>query len=236
MGKIERFLARLDRKVDRSFGDGVVSSSFKQLFPFLSATILALFLFIFVLRTIYTRPYLVASIMEDDLQLIALALDKIDSRCDILSVENDRADINFLNVKQFSGSRVGPLNLAHSEDWEGPYLQTNPTMQGKFYELMRAKDGLFIVPGAGVKLPNGLIVGKDIKFDSEKNLGTLLLQDRPLNYGGRKLAYKIQFKIGDWTLFSKKEHTVNKVGRLIKEFNEAMPFTQNENIVAGKIC
>ena len=198
------------------------------------------------MRIIYTRPYLVASIIEDDLQLIALALDKIDSRCDILSVENDRADINFLNVKQFSGSRVGPLNLAHKKNWEGPYLQTNPTMQGKFYELIRAKDGLFIVPGFGVKLPNGLVVGNEIKFGPQKDLGMLLLQGKPLNYGGCKMAYKIRFKIGDWTLFSKKEHQasqeklrrtrmINKVGRLIKEFNEAMPFTQND-VDINNVC
>lgn len=226
MKGIKETLNNIDVKIDEKFG--FVKGFFKRYFPVISTLFFAFIVFVFVIRVFYSRPRIVSAIIEDDIKLITLALEKIDAKCNILSVEDDYNEIDFLNVKSFSGSQVGPINLAYADRWEGPYLRVNPTLQEKFYEIVKAKDGLFIMPGRGVRLPNGLVVGEDFKVTSETEVATLTEKGGPLSHYGKTFATKLMFKVGDWDPWHFREETVKDLDRMIKEFNEAMPFTQND--------
>jgi len=223
---IKETLNNIDKKFDTKFG--FVKNFFKRYFPVISTLFLSLIVTVFVIRVFYSRPRIVAAIIEDDIKLITLALEKIDARCNILTIEDTHNEIDFLNTKSFSGSQVGPISLAYPKKWEGPYLRISPTLQEKFYEIVKAKDGVFVMPGRGVRLPNGLVVGKDFNVDREAEVLKLAGKGGPLSYEDKKFASKLIFKIGDWDSWHLKEETVKDINRMLKEFNEAMPFTCND--------
>ncbi|MFC1842122.1 hypothetical protein ACFLYU_00480 [Candidatus Dependentiae bacterium] len=113
---------------------------------------------------------------------------KIDKKCKIIDFDYQKNRINFLNVKSFVGSEVGPMNLTYPKNWEGPYLQDNPTIQDKEYQVVRTKKGHFITPGDGVKLSNGKIVGKDIILDENADIPKMMVDEKFLNFKGEALA------------------------------------------------
>jgi hypothetical protein len=131
-------------------------------------------------------------------------------------------------VKSFEGSQVGPLVLAYPAKWEGPYLSVNPTIQDKFYEIMRVKGGVFVLPGTGVTLPNGKVIGKDFQINKRTDVEMMLEKDGLLRYGDKVLAGKLLFKVGDWDSWHLNQETVESLDRMLKEFHEAMPYTKNE--------
>lgn len=224
MKKLDELMNSFDEKVDKKFGP--VSKKVKKYFAIFSATVLLSFFVIFLVKTSKEGPAQLATIIENDLEQIENILTNIDTTCNILSFNYDNVRINFLTVEKFVGSTIGCLNLAYPGKWEGPYLQRNLTLQGKFYEVIRAKEGFFITPGDGVKLPNGQVIGKDFVITPNTLINDLLADDGPLNYKGQKLARKIEFKIGDWDSVFTQTSTVDKINSALKEFNEAMPFTQ----------
>ena len=91
------------------------------------------FLAFFNLR-VTSKGYL-ADIIDRDVKELKSILERIDKECKILSFDYQKNRINFLNVKSFSGSEVGSINLAFPKKWEGPYLLDNPTYQEKEYLL-----------------------------------------------------------------------------------------------------
>jgi len=108
-------------------------------------------------------------------------------------------------------------------------LRNNPTVQEKFYEVVKAKDGLFVIPGVGVKLPNGKTIGKEIKIDENVNVSPMLNDGGFLTFENQKLGAQLKFKIGDWNKPVKIQNKkMENISNLLKEFNEAMPFTENE--------
>jgi hypothetical protein len=227
MGKIERTLSKIDRKVDKKLG--FLRKFFSKYFPVVSTFFFALLVIVFVAKIFYSRPRIIASIIEDDIKLITLALEKIDAKCSILTIEGDHNEINFLNVKKFSGSQVGPLGLAYADRWAGPYIRINPTLQETFYEIVKAKDGIFVIPGRGVVLPSGLKIGKDFVVGTGTEVGKMTEEGGPLTFEGKKFASKLMFEVGDWETWQIKEDTVKDIDRMIREFNEAMPFTCNSH-------
>lgn len=125
-------------------------------------------------------------IITEHIEQLVTAYTKIEEDCEILHILHERNYIDFLNVRSFSGSEVGSLNLVRPERWSGPYMLDNPTMQGKLYEIVHIKGGYYIVPGQGVKLTNGKVIGKDIIFDNTTDMNALIksadlvYQDKPL--------------------------------------------------------
>lgn len=85
------------------------------------------------------------------------------------------------------------MNLAHPEKWQGPYVNDNPTMQGREYLIVRTKKGHYLTPGEGVELPNGKIVGKDIMLDEEVDLESLAQTCDGFLYRDRSLVAKLPF-------------------------------------------
>lgn len=117
---------------------------------------------------------------------------RIHKTCVIIDFDNQKNSINFLNVEKFTGSEVGPMNLAHPEKWEGPYLKENPTMQHIAYQVVSTKQGYFVTPGDGVKLPNKKIVGKDIVLDQKADIDAMMLNAEQLMYKDRPLAARLE--------------------------------------------
>ncbi|MCK5632726.1 hypothetical protein KAH94_03190, partial [bacterium] len=96
--------------------------------------------------------------------------------------------INFLNIEKFVGSEVGSMNLAYPKQWEGPYLNDNPTIQEKEYMVVRTKKGYFITPGQGVRLGNGKVIGKDIIIDENSEIFSMMQDETTLQFEGKSLA------------------------------------------------
>jgi hypothetical protein len=228
MKKIDQLIHTLDEKVDEEIKKDFypISKKFRKYFAILSTTLLAVLFIIFLVKTAKEGPVQLATIIQSDIEQIEKVLVDIDTTCNILSFNYDNVRINFLTVEKFVGSTIGCLNLAYPGKWHGPYMQRNPTLQGKFYEVMRAKEGFYITPGQGVKLPNGQVIGKDFVITPDTIMTDLLADGGPMNYKGQELATKIEFKIGVWDNVLTQSSTVDKINSGLKEFNDAMPFTQ----------
>lgn len=143
---------------------------------------IALFRLFYQVRTISDEM-----ISREVVQLVDI-FKRIDKKCRIISFDYQKNHINFLNVKSFVGSEVGPMNLVYPENWEGPYLEDNPIIQGKEYQIVNTKKGYFITPGDGVVLNNRKVVGKDIILDENADIPAMMLDENALNFKGKALA------------------------------------------------
>jgi hypothetical protein len=130
----------------------------------------------------------------EDVEQIGTALENIDATCEIVAIVRDRTLIDFLQVQAFAGNQIGPLQLRHPEKWHGPYLDHNPLIQDIPYELIKTREGFYVVPGRGVRLDNGKIIGKDITFTSETDIGMYLNETWGLESPDGLLVRKVSFK------------------------------------------
>jgi hypothetical protein len=128
-------------------------------------------------------------IVRDITQLDAI-FKRINDECGILSFEHEHNYLDFLTVGAFSGATVGAMNLKNPQNWHGPYVQNTPKIQEKTYEILRTNKGYFLVPGAGVTLNNGQVIGKDIIFDETSDIAALI-KDGLLSYHDQPLAAAI---------------------------------------------
>ncbi|HBS48240.1 TPA: hypothetical protein DEO28_04105 [Candidatus Dependentiae bacterium] len=197
----------------------------KKIFPILSSFFLILLFSFFVYKFVFGRAFFVARHIAFEVEQISNILKEVDDYCNILSIRADKNLIDFLTVKEFAGSEIGCLNLAYPKQWKGPYVPDNSTIQGKLFEIIKAADGYFVVPGDGVKLPNGKVMGKDVIITPQVPVGEMVAKDGLLSYKGIALAKKLDFKIGDWDFPPKTKEKVKKLDKSIEEFNEALPYT-----------
>ncbi len=209
----------------------------KNYFPYFSVSLLSLLVVLFFWTTYNDKPKFITSVITMDIKNIVDSLNKIDKECNILSIENECNYVDFLNVEKFSGSEVGCLNLAFPKNWAGPYLSLNPTLQGKLYEIIKRKDGNYVLPGRGVKLPNNLIVGKDFDYYSADlaSIDKMLADGGQLNYKGTPLGAKLTFEVGDWGREELRSKTTYDINQMLLEFNKAIPFTYNQTTTQAKI-
>jgi hypothetical protein len=122
---------------------------------------------------------------------------RINETCKIVKFDRDKNTVNFLNTIQFAGSNVGPMHLLYPERWEGPYLKEELTVQNKSYQIVRAKKGYFVVPGDGVKLYNGKVIGKDIIINRKTNVKKLIKDPEALlSPDNKPLAAKVPVSSG----------------------------------------
>lgn len=160
----------------------------------LSSLILGGILGFTVYMTLFNVKKTRGALIALEVAQLAEIFKKIHKTAVIQSIDHTRSPINFLNVKSFSGSEVGPLNLVYPNKWEGPYVDDNLTIQTKEYELLKTKNGYYIVPGNGVTLPNGKVVGKDISFDENTDFPKLTEKEGDLYFEGKPLAMPIDLK------------------------------------------
>ncbi len=152
----------------------------------------AFFVGMTLVNTLYRAKDDAGMMMADAVIELRDTFRRIHKTCVIIDFDNQKNSINFLNVEKFTGSEVGPMNLAHPEKWQGPYLQENPTMQHIAYQVVSTQKGYFITPGDGVKLPNNKIVGKDIVLDKKADIEAMMINPELLMYKDRPLAAALE--------------------------------------------
>ena len=162
------------------------------LIPFFSGLLLAVLFIITITRFVLQARIATDRVIAEHIEILAPIFKKIDETCKIIGFEHESNYIDFLTVKSFVSSDVGSMHLIYPDAWEGPYLQENLTVQGKIYQIVKAKQGYYIVPGDGVELANGKIIGKTLRFNKNTDMDTLIRQN--LLYMGKPLAAPIEFK------------------------------------------
>ena len=161
--------------------------------PGVIALFLTLFASVTILSLRYSRRNAAIGVLTSDIEQLAQIFKKINKTSKIISFDHQKNWINFLQIKKggFKGSEIGSMNLVYPKKWEGPYLKDNPTYQSKEYQVVRTQKGYFIVPGEGVTLPNGKVLGKDIILDEGADIEQLVREKNGLMSGDKPLALKI---------------------------------------------
>ena len=132
-----------------------------------------------------------ATVVEH-ITMLQKALNRVNDDCRIVDFEHEHNYVDFLTVKSFVGSEVGAANLLHPDGWKGPYLRDNFTMQEKQYEVLVNKQGHFVVPGKGVRLGNGNVIGTDIVLNRLSDIKELVTHPGGLQtIDGKALAAQI---------------------------------------------
>lgn len=154
------------------------------------------FLFMFSCVTFWYQSTIVTdeNIVNDVLFLSSI-FKNIDEQCGILDFKfQSNNSIDYLQVISFEGSEIGSMALKYPHKWNGPYLRDNLTAQGKFYQIIKTYNGYFILPGDGVVLHNGKIMGKDIKHDYSTNIAAMLKNPTQLQFQGKSLGTKLSVR------------------------------------------
>ncbi len=162
-------------------------------FALLSILLVALFVITWYQFTRETKIIINQTIVKDVAQLKKI-FDTIHKKCIILDFAHEKNYIDFLTVKSFVSSEVGAMNVMYPEKWAGPYLQENPTVQSKVYEIVLTKNGYYIVPGTGVRLANGKIMGKDIVLTPQTDIDQVINEKSGLEYKGKPLVVPIEMQ------------------------------------------
>jgi len=153
------------------------------------------YIFLFTILFLLLLKYFQKDNKNDDIK-ISKDIEKlnsifvdIDKNCKIIDFKGKKNNINFLNVISFKGNQIGPLVLENSSNWQGSYLDNNYEVQGIQYQIVKTKYGLFVIPGDGVVLSNGKIVGENIIVNDIDNEYTIKSQFR---VKGKNLFFKIK--------------------------------------------
>ncbi|MBI2345207.1 hypothetical protein HYV10_04035 [Candidatus Dependentiae bacterium] len=133
-------------------------------------------------------------LIHQEVMQLKETFERIQHDCYIYNFEHERNYIDFLNVVKFSNSHVGSMELGFPQNWKGPYLKKNPRIQNKLYTVLKNKQGYFIVPGDGIRLANGKVIGKDLVLDKNSDMKHLMFDFNGLASSVGVLAAEI--KIG----------------------------------------
>jgi hypothetical protein len=130
------------------------------------------------------------AIYHDIVQLQA-AFSKIHKDCYISDFTHVKNYIDFLNVITFAGDHVGSMKVSFPRNWHGPYMKRQRLVSGVAYQVLKNKQGYFIVPGDGVQLANGKIIGKDLILDAQTDMQQLMNDGQGLKSEAGVLAAPI---------------------------------------------
>lgn len=161
-----------------------------SLFVFVVLLLASTFAVIMFISTRMTSRQFLADQIAQDIKKLAEIFVAINTSCTILNFDAQQTPINFLNIKKdgFVGSQVGSMDLQYPQKWQGPYLVQHPQVQNIEYMVVKTKQGYFVTPGNGVRLPNGKIIGKDIILDMNADIDTFSHDDHLLAFKGNPLA------------------------------------------------
>lgn len=164
----------------------------KKIWAFLAGGALVVLLLITLGLFLYNAKMSASRIIAKHVDEMGQIFNAINEKCGIIGFEHDANYVDFLNVGSFVGSEVGAMNLRDAKNWEGPYMQDNPTVQTKYYEIIKTKKGYFLVPGKDVKLSSGLVIGSDdLAFDKDTDIAALIENGTLVNKDGKPLAVAI---------------------------------------------
>jgi len=170
-----------------------------KLIPILTIFLFVLLVGVSLFRMFYQVQTFSDQIIAKEVMQLVDIFKKIDKQCKIIDFDYQKNPINFLNVIKFEGSEVGSMNLVYPKKWQGPYLDDNPTIQGKEYQIVRTKRGYFVTPGDGVVLSNGKVVGKDIILDEDADIQKMMVDKDALNFKGEALAAPLPIGVSNFT-------------------------------------
>ena len=195
----------------------------KTFFPLMGVVVLGALLFFGIRGITQKNPDAMAAKLHNDLQQLAMLMQRIDKDCSIVEVDCESNNIDFLTLEKAEGSEVGALTLAYPEKYKGPYLKKDLMYQEVLYQIVHAHDGFFMVPGIGTRLPNGLEMGTDVVITQKTHMQELIQPGAALNYKG--ILFAIPFLMQGDAVETKKPFQTP--AELLKEFNAVMPFVQN---------
>lgn len=173
---------------ERNLNNGFKFSMLHVLSIFIFASLLVITVFMLWRTSRKSTDILI----YEDIQLLSKIFEKINRECRILGFVHDKNYIDFLTVKDFVGSEVGSMNLMLAQQWKGPYLKDNPTIQQRQYQILHAQKGYFIVPGDGIVLGNGKKIGTDFVLDKNSDMSKILKDTNQLMSPVGALAVEIQ--------------------------------------------
>ncbi len=168
-----------------------ISRNYSLLF-FFAATIFSALLIISVVMFWQQTSKSAEMIIHQDVIALQKVFQKIHQDCKILSFDHEKNYIDFLTVKEFVGDQVGSMNLGVAKFWKGPYMKENPQVQEHAYMVLKNKQGYFIVPGDGVVLSNGKIMGKDIVLHENIDMKKMMQNPNGLQSTAGALAMPIE--------------------------------------------
>lgn len=128
---------------------------------------------------------------NDEIKKISELILKINKDCKIIKFLNINNQIDFLNIEEFSGNIVGSMELKNPENWDGPYLDYNPTYNGKLFSILNHKNGIYIVPGNETVLFDGAMIGREIIFNEDTDLEEIKIKYPSINPNGKSLIRKL---------------------------------------------
>jgi hypothetical protein len=131
-------------------------------------------------------------LIAEHIKKLSAIFRRINDCCKITGFRRQKDYIDFLNVVKFEGSMIGSMNLAQPQDWQGPYLEQNLSIEGKEYQIVVTKKGYYIIPGDGVKLANGQIIGNTLRVTYNTDIDALMRDPKALLSNDRPLAAKIE--------------------------------------------
>lgn len=166
--------------------------------PVVTVGILLVLIAIMVFNFMYRPPRYSVDLITSDIEQLQAIFKKIDERCKILGFDYQKNPINFLNVGSFKSSELGPMNLTYPAQWQGPYVEDNPSFQSVEYQIVKTKKGYFITPGEGVQLPNGKTIGKDIILDENADIPALMKDKHGLMFDDKALAVPLELSTSGW--------------------------------------
>lgn len=131
-------------------------------------------------------------VIAQDVQKMAIAFAKINEDSRLLGFDLDKTPVNFLNVKAFSGPTIGSMSLEHPERWKGPYLEKTPMVSDTYYYILKTPQGYYLVPGDGIQLEGGKVLGRDIIITPHTAIEDLVKNEPALTYNGQPLIVKLK--------------------------------------------
>jgi len=130
--------------------------------------------------------------VASQIQQLKVIFNRINESCKITGFRDEKNRIDFLNVGTFAGSVIGSMNLMEPKNWKGPYLDESLTAQGKEYQIIVLKSGRsYIIPGEGVKLGNGQVIGKTLHITADSSIEDMMRDPKALYSEGQVLAAEI---------------------------------------------
>jgi len=155
---------------------------------------ITLFIFLFAIsiyKLYQNNAHASDAVIAEQVKKLQDIFHQIHTDCGIVSFEHEKNYIDFLTVESFVSSEIGSMNLLYPKQWRGPYVQDNPTVQEQQYVVLKNKSGYFIVPGDGVHLTNGFIIGKDFILDYETDMEQAMIREDQLKSASGVLAAKL---------------------------------------------